>query len=210
MYRITGIEPSGQKKFRVSVNEQFAFILYKSELLHYRLEIGKELTESEFLFLHDEVVLKRAKVKALKLLADMGRSESELRQKLSLAGFPEDIVEGAVEYVRTFGYINDREYIRSVIYSKKQSKSRKEIFAWLMQKGLSDELVKEVMEEEMTGDDEVDMAVKLLRKKRYTSDVDSKTREKIFAYLMRKGIPYSTIKEAVKILEDDNGVLLDI
>lgn len=201
MYTITGIESINNKKFRIYLNGQFAFILYKSELLHYRLEIDKELSEAEYRYLHDELVLKRAKLKALKLLTDMGRSEEGLKQKLTLAGFPDDIITSTMNYVKSFGYINDKEYARNLIYSKKDSKSKREIFALLIQKGVPEQTAREVMEEEYQEETELEMTRKLLRKKRYSEDLDEKQKEKIYAYLMRKGIPYPVIKEAISTLE---------
>ena len=81
------------------------------------------------------------------LLTDMGRTESQLRSKLALGGYPEDIVGEAVEYVKSFGYIDDMEYARSFIESRKDKKSRKELYAALSQKGVEKELIEQAFEE---------------------------------------------------------------
>lgn len=203
MHRITGIESYKNKKFRIYVDEQFAFILYKSELLHYNLETDRELTDEEFQYLHDEVVLKRAKLKALKLLSDMGRSEAGLKDKLTQSGFPEDIVDGAMGYVKSFGYINDQEYARNFIYSKKQSKSKKEIFALLLQKGVKEDVIREAIDTEYNDNSELDMVNSLLKKKKFHPEMEQKDKEKIFSYLMRKGISYGTIKEAANHFQNE-------
>ncbi|MBQ6377003.1 MAG: regulatory protein RecX, partial [Lachnospiraceae bacterium] len=49
----------------------------------------------------------RARKTALVLLTDMDRTEMQLLEKLRKAGFSEEVVRDAVEYVRGFGYIND-------------------------------------------------------------------------------------------------------
>ena len=45
------------------------------------------------------------------LLNDMARTESQLRDKLKLGGYPSEITEAAIAYVKSFGYINDDAYI---------------------------------------------------------------------------------------------------
>ena len=43
-------------------------------------------------------------------------------------------VEAAIRYVKSFGYINDMEYARSFIDSRKDRKSKKELYAALLTK----------------------------------------------------------------------------
>ncbi len=56
------------------------------------------------------------------LLNDMWRTEAQLREKLTRNEYPADIVEAAISYVKSFGYINDYEYARSFIESRKERK----------------------------------------------------------------------------------------
>ncbi len=50
------------------------------------------------------------------------RTESQLRDKLKLGGYPSEITEAAIAYVKSFGYINDDAYIRNFIDSRKDKK----------------------------------------------------------------------------------------
>jgi regulatory protein len=70
------------------------------------------------------VLVKRARLRALHLLNDMGRTESQLRQKLKQNDYPDDVVEDAIRYVKSFGYVNDKEYARSYIINRKDYKDR--------------------------------------------------------------------------------------
>ena len=135
MMRITRIEPVTKTKYRVSVDEQFAFVVYKGELSRFHLKEECELTEDTYAKIK-EVLLKRAKLRAMHLLNDMARTESQLRDKLKLGGYPSEITEAAIAYVKSFGYINDDAYIRNFIDSRKDKKSRREIYALLRQKGV--------------------------------------------------------------------------
>ena len=52
-----------------------------------------------------EEQLRQAKLKALRLLERMDRTEAQLREKLLQAEFDPEMVEKAIAYVKSFGYI---------------------------------------------------------------------------------------------------------
>ena len=48
------------------------------------------------------MLIKRARMRAMKLLEMSDRSEEALRKKLADGGYPEEIVENALSYVKVF------------------------------------------------------------------------------------------------------------
>ena len=74
---VTKIEPVTRKRFRVFVDGQSAFTLYKGELERYHIEVDTELDEEVRQEILQKVILKRAKARALHLLNDMGRTEAQ-------------------------------------------------------------------------------------------------------------------------------------
>ena len=130
---VTKIEAVTKAKYKVFIDEQFAFMLYKGELSRFQIKAGTELTE-EVKSQINEILIKRAKLRAMHLLNVMARTEDGLRQKLIQNGYPQSAVEEAIKYVKSFGYINDEAYVRNFIECRKDKKSRKEIEALLMQK----------------------------------------------------------------------------
>lgn len=74
-----------------------------------------------------EEQLRQAKLKALRLLERMDRTEAQLREKLLQAEFDSEMVEKAIAYVKSFGYINDERYVRNYIECRCQSKSRRQL-----------------------------------------------------------------------------------
>ena len=74
-----------------------------------------------------EEQLRQAKLKALRLLERMDRTEAQLREKLLQAEFDPEMVEKAIAYVKSFGYINDERYVRNYIECRCQSKSRRQL-----------------------------------------------------------------------------------
>ena len=110
-------------RYKVFIDDEFAFVLYKGELSRYGLRPGTELSAAVYQEILTDVVLKRAKKKALLLLEQMDRSEANLREKLRQGLYPEQVIEEAIAYVKSFGYINDEDYIRRFVESRKGQKS---------------------------------------------------------------------------------------
>ena len=200
--QITDIKSVSKTKFKVYLDGQFAFTLYKGELFRYRIQEDGELSEEVYQEIREKVVLKRAKLRAMHLLNDMDRTESQLRTKLLNGDYPADIVDEAIAYVKSFGYINDESYFRRFIESKRNSKSKKEIYALLMKKGVDMEQVQEILSEYYSAEDSLNAIRDLLRKKRYDpkSATDQEMR-KIYGYLARKGFGYEDIRQVIQINE---------
>lgn len=192
---VTKIEPVTKAKSRVYVEEQFAFVLYKGELSRFHLKEGSDIPEELYTKIKNEIVLKRARLRAMHLLNDMDRTEGQLRQKLKQNGYTEDIINQALDYVKSFGYINDENYIRRFVESRMDKKSRKEIYAVLCQKGLKGSEIEQIMEEVYDGHSEEEALREIIRKKRWDLEsADEKQRQKICGYLMRKGFRYEDIR----------------
>ena len=198
--RQVGIEPVTKPKFRIYLDGQFAFVLYKSELSSCHLKDGEAVTEDQIETILSEIVLKRAKRKAMSLLQSMDRTESELRDRLLRQDFPEETVDQAVRYVKSFGNVADRRYAESFILSRKGRKSRREIYAELSGKKIDGEIVDEMMERCYEESDSGEALRHLLRKKHYDpSRASVEEKQKLYAYLARKGFSYGEIKKALNL-----------
>ena len=194
---VTKIEPMTKTRYKVYLDGQFAFVLYKGELSRYHIEEETELEDAAYAVI-TKLVLKRAKLRAMHLLNDMGRTESQLRTKLLQGGYTENITEEAIQYVKSFGYINDLEYARNYILGRKSSKSKWEIYAGLGQKGLSGEIISQAMEECYEEDDVAEAILSLMKKRRFDPEnADEQSRQKMIGYLARKGFGYSDIQHVM-------------
>ena len=71
-----------KQKYRVVTDEQLAFMLYKGELSRYRLKENGELSAEIFQEIFREILVKRAKLRAMHLLTRMDYTEAELEKKL--------------------------------------------------------------------------------------------------------------------------------
>lgn len=199
---VTKIEPVTKTRYKVYVDGQFAFVLYKGELSRYHIAEDSELEEETYQSIRKEIILKRAKLRAMHLLNDMGRTESQLRTKLLQNDYPSDIVEEAIAYVKSFGYINDAEYARNFIENRKEKKSKKEICAALCQKGLQKDLIETALEESYANDDSIAAIEAIVRKKKFDSkSTDYREMQKMMGYLVRKGFRYDDIRQVIQVSE---------
>lgn len=199
---VTNIEAVTKTKYKVYIDEKFAFVLYKGELSRYRIAVGKELKSEIYIKIRNEIVVKRAKLRALHLLNAMGRTEAQLHQKLVQDNYTEDIIDEAIDYVKSFGYIDDENYARNFIDSRKDKKSKKEIFAQLLQKGISKEVLERAFEECYESNSARDAIMAIMQKRQYNPETaDRKETQKIMGYLMRKGFGYEDIRQVIQVIQ---------
>ena len=199
---VTKIETVSKTKYRIFLDNKFAFVLYKGELSRYRIEENSEMEESVYQEIKQNIVIKRAKLRAMHLLNDMDRTESQLREKLKANQYTEDVIDEAINYVKSFGYVNDSNFAKRFVDCRKEKKSKKEIYAALCNKGLSREMIDEAFEECYDRSDSRNAISELLRKKKYSPETATeKDKQKIFAFLMRKGFSYEDIRQVVQVSE---------
>lgn len=190
---ITSIKEYDKKRSQIYIDGEKAFLLYKGEIRKYKLEQDKEIDQITYDVIVREVLGKRAILRAMNLLQKRDYTEYKLREKLGDGGYPDSCIEDAIDYVKSYKYLDDRRYASDYARYYKESRSRKRIEQDLVQKGINKDLITEVMEEEYDSEDEdieLDQIRHLLIKKHYSLSMDYKDKQKIMAFLYRKG--YST------------------
>lgn len=197
---VTKVVPLSKTRFQIYLEEKPAFVLYKGELQKYGVSEGKEITEPAVKQIKTEVLLKRAKLRALHLLNDMDRTESGLVQKLIQGGYPEDVALEALSYVKSFGYVDDLRYAEQFVRSRMMKKSRRELYVALLGKGLDSSIVEQALETYFTEGSEQTAIEQLIRKKNFDiRSADEKAKKKMFDYLLRKGFRYEDIRQALQV-----------
>ena len=90
---------------------------------------------------------KNARRKAMLLLEHMDRTEKGLSDRLRQAGFSAEATEDAMNYVRSYGYLNDYRYAMNYISFRMGTKSRQKILQELSGKGIDRETALAAWEE---------------------------------------------------------------
>ena len=196
--RIQEISPCKNKKYKILLEDGFSFVLYKGEKDRYSLEEGGELSGELWLEIRNGILAKRAKKRALYLLEKIDRTEKQLRDKLTESGYPKDLVEEAVEYVRSYHYIDDGRYARNYIRFRQESKSRLLLKNELLQKGVSSQIIEEALEEEYHMDPEELIRSWLVKKGCPKSGEDPAKERKICQFLLRKGFAWEDIRRSME------------
>ena len=201
--QIQEISPLKSKKYRILLEDGFSFVLYKGEKDRYSLEEGMELSEELWLEIRNGILAKRAKKRAMHLLEKMDRTEKQLRDKLTENGYPNDLVDEAVEYVKSYHYIDDRRYAENYIRYRQESKSRILLKNELLRKGISSQIIDEAMEAEYHMDPRT-LIDQWLKKKGYSSsEQDSEKERKIGQFLLRKGFSWEDIRSCMSRIEKE-------
>ena len=85
---ITRLEKVSKSKVRVYIDGDYGFFLYQKDMERYQLMEDEEIQMSLYEEIIEDMVLPRAKQKALSLLKVMDHTEAELRRKLSRNEYP--------------------------------------------------------------------------------------------------------------------------
>ena len=204
---VTKIEEYDKKRCKIYIDEEFAFLLYKGELSEYEIIQGKIITEHIYSRIIEEVLSKRAKKRCLNLLEKKNYTEYKLREKLREGLYPAEIEDEAIAYVKSFHYIDDYRYACDYIFYHKDTEAKKKIEEKLRLKGIEQDILYQAFSDSYEEEEEIQIeltqAHKLLQKKHYDREnTDWKEKQKIQAYLLRKGIRNSVIKSAMSMQND--------
>ena len=143
---------------------------------------------------------KRAKLRCMHLLEKRDYTEKELRQKLigGSTEYTQEEMDIAIAYVKSFHYVDDGRYACKYIEAMSSRKSRRQIEQELYQKGVDKELVQAAFEE--TGEvPEEEQIARWMEKRHYDpSSADLKEKQKMYAFLARKGFRPENIQRMMK------------
>lgn len=192
---VTDVVEWNKTRYKIFIDHEFAFILYKGELRKYKITKGCTLQDDTYRILTEEVLTKRAKLRAMNLLTKQSYTENGLRRKLAEGLYPPEVIEQAVSYVRSYGYVDDMQYTRDYIFYHKERMSRRQIEQKLMQKGISRSCISLCMEETGGGLEEETEQIRGLFQKKYHGVIPEEPAEKrkMMQFFLRKGYSKSTI-----------------
>ena len=195
-YRIT-LEQTKGKKVYVNPGEREGIYLYPSEIRRCRLEEGASVTQEELEQMRLQYALPRAKRRAIAILARRDQTEYELRQKLEKSFTDSASLEETMDYVRTCGYVDDLQYSRDYMASKRHRKSFRMIMMELRKKGISDGVLALVFEE--AGQDrDSDLAPLVEKYLRRFPEIDETALRKTEAHFYRKGYQAGLVRRVVR------------
>lgn len=203
---ITKIQALTKQKYRIFLDGESAFTVYKGELSRYHLEEGAVLPPEVYEELVNGVLKKRATLRAMHILERTDKTEAQLRKKLEESEYPKEAVESAIAYVTSYGYLDDRRYAKHYIEWKKKGKGKARLKMELVQKGISREIIEEVLESTDFGETREMIRQIILKKRKTNIPMNEKEKQRLYGFLMRKGFSSSDILAVMREEEWRNNI----
>ncbi|MBN1538064.1 MAG: RecX family transcriptional regulator [Anaerolineales bacterium] len=188
-------QTKNQDRINVFLDGQFAFGL--SRIVAAWLKIGQSLTDEkiESLIAADEREI--AYQRALRFIAIRQRSSSELRAQLTKHKTPPELIEETISRLQNNHLINDEMFAQAWVENRTEFKprSRRALSIELRQKGVSDEIIDQALE----NIDDNKLALKTAMKHgRKLANLDwIEFRKKMLGHLARRGFNYELSSTAV-------------
>lgn len=202
---ITKIEPLNKTRFLIYIDGERSFVLYRGELRTYKIEEGSDISIDTYNIIMNDVLVKRARLRAMNLLMKHSFTVRQLRNKLSDGYYPENIIDNAIEYVSSYGYINDESYALDYIECHKTDKSINRIKQDLINKGIDKNIIMDLLNGVSVSEDTIDEEAqirRLLVKRHFNPDNASYEEvNKTCAFLLRKGFDIGTIRRVIKSVD---------
>ncbi len=200
---ITAVEPRRKGLSALFLDGEFAVNIDTETLLKSGFKHGREIDDEQ---LHELILSsenRRAGEKALYLLEHRSHSQKELADKISRVTTRE-AAEAAARHMAELGLVNDEEYARNLTVDlfRRKGYSASRVRRELLQKGIEDELVQRILEE--NAPDPVEKIRELIDKKYGRLLSDEKGRRRSIAALQRLGYGWDDICTAINQFENED------
>lgn len=183
-------------RVNIFVDGKFLLALSADLVLSHGLTRGDVLSPSALASLQSLAAQEKLFAKLINFLSYRPRSEKELRDRASRYFPPGSILplDDVINKLKALGYLNDLEFARWFANSrmKNRPRSTRHLAAELYAKGIDKSVIQTVLTE--FGNDR--QAIRSLIAKKSTL-----SRDKLIAYLARRGFPWEIIKEALDTSE---------
>lgn len=157
----------------------------------------KKMTEEDWL-------LTNCKERSLYIIQNYPKTEKKLREKLKQSKkYSDKIIDESIKFLKKYNYINDEEFAKRYIELQGHKETFKVMRQKLYVKGVPKNLIDKVLNEAEKSYDEMSVARNLLAKKypnfeQEVVSMDMKQKQKVYQYLLRKGVKYDIVLKLVK------------
>ena len=195
---VTALQVQKRNKERVNVyvDDEYAFSLDIMAAAH--LHKGQTLSQAEIEAMQAQDEVHKAVDRAVRFLAYRPRSVAEVRRNLVDKKTPEPVIDAAIERLQRLGYLDDHAFAAYWVENRNQFKplSPRALRYELRQKGLADAVISAALEN-VDGQASAYRAVQS-QVRRYRQKSRQEFRQKIGAFLQRRGFGYDVIHDVVE------------
>ena len=180
----------------------FNSITLKKVLQKFGLEQGQTFQPDDFNKLREKIEFFEAENILLQFLGYRFRSKKEILIKLTSKKISKSTIDALIAKYEAKDFINDENFAESYILDliTHHPQGNFAIKQKLKQRGISNEIIKRLSEEYLSGETEHEMAVKELskRKTKFMKLEPRERRNKALAFLQRKGFSYTCARECIE------------
>jgi len=194
------------QRVNVFIGEKFSFALDARLAMDRGLRPGMEITPETLHELVRDDGDARALATALTFLGYRMRSRDEVQKRLARDEWPDEVIARVLDKLASEGALNDANFAGAWVESRGLSRPRgaRVLRQELRQKGVPRETIDAALPDEEI---ELDNAVEAARRKWYNLEsLDERTRrDKMYAFLQRRGFNFSVSKAALaRLVEEEN------
>jgi regulatory protein len=207
---ITALEIQKKSRQRVNlfIDDCFYCGLFLETVMKHGLKKGQNCTQLALEQLCREDQKINVREAALRLLDVRPRSRAELEKRLLLKKLPGDSIAEVLADLERSGLINDEAFAKMLVrHCKSKHMGYRRIIQELKVKGLSQDLIDQLMSPGDQVEQEAAACLKAAQKKTrsYQKLEPLAAKRRLTAYLLRQGFNYDDVKQAVdKLLCRDN------
>lgn len=198
------IQKNNKERVNIFIDGSYAFSCSAELIYTHGLKPKSSVDLDELKELVSEDNYLKCKSAALKIIEKSYKSEKEIFDKLVKKGYEEKTSARVIEFLKSYNFLNDEEYVRMYVNDKIKSQGKSKIKHALLRKGIDEELIEEKLKaagssvELITAQRLADKKYKLLLKQEQDS---RKINNKLWEYLMRNGFNKDIIEEIIQKLE---------
>jgi len=138
------------------------------------------------------------------LLRQRPRSESEIRQRLKLKGYEDEVIDEVIAGLKRIGEIDDVKFAGIWINSRMYMNPAGDVVLRheLRGKGVSDSIIDAALEAKSKDYDEYEVALNIARERfeRLKKLDRKKATKRLYDFLMRRGFKYETVRRIIEEL----------
>lgn len=196
--KITALKAQKRNSNRINIylDDEFAFGL--SRYAAAWLQIGQELSTEKIEELLDADAQEVANQRALNFLSYRPRSEAEVRKNLKKHDTPDNVITDVLTRLRRNGLVDDLQFARTWVENRStfRPRGRRALTMELRQKGIDDEAIDEVLCD--LDEDNLAYQAALKQSRKYEGLEWMAFRQKMGAYLARRGFNYGVAKPVIE------------
>lgn len=149
--------------------------------------------------------VERAYNKALKYISYRPRSEKEITDFLTKKKFDKDIITTILERLKELNLLNDEEFVRWWIEQRQtyRPKSKRIIKQELKLKGISQDLIDEIVEKDSKDDFETALELFKKNQRKFENYKNQEYLKKVSEFLGRRGFNWDIIKKVLEKRKED-------